>query len=375
MTAGPQTINGGDQLWGTLLSRAIQALQDGWIYDDSVNLATGAVTTRATWATNTTFTVSGDATGFYTASRRLKVVHAGGTTYCPITSSSYNGGTGLTTVTIGTQTSGPATMTAPISSVSVGFSDPTMTTGNDGAAPSGASYVTTAAESGLSAEKVLGTSVLMAGTLAGRPAASVAGYHYFATDDNGGTVYRDTGVAWNQITSGVTHASRHNAGGADAMAADQAAGTASLRTLGTGAAQAAAGNHSHPLTTASAFLTLDVTLSVAGIFFDGPSVSLAAGTWVVLIGGTIYRGLGPNNNWVMCLYDGSTTYVQGEFSDDGGSATSSQSNMLAAIVTLGGTTTLKLQVALDSSPGTLKAAQRLYSQGNFSTWIAALKVA
>lgn len=52
-----------------------------------------------------------------------------------------------------------------------------------------------------------------------------------------------------QITTGSVaaarlgaHASRHDAGGADAMAIDAAAGTGSLRTLGTGATQAAAGN-------------------------------------------------------------------------------------------------------------------------------------
>ena len=40
----------------------------------------------------------------------------------------------------------------------------------------------------------------------------------------------------------TAHAASHNAGGGDALAADAAAGTASLRTLGTGAQQAAAGN-------------------------------------------------------------------------------------------------------------------------------------
>jgi hypothetical protein len=42
------------------------------------------------------------------------------------------------------------------------------------------------------------------------------------------------------------HSMRHDAGGADAMAIDAAAATGSLRTIGTGAAQAAAGNHGHP---------------------------------------------------------------------------------------------------------------------------------
>ena len=39
------------------------------------------------------------------------------------------------------------------------------------------------------------------------------------------------------------HASRHEPGGADAMAVDAVAGTGSLRTLGSGSTQAAVGNH------------------------------------------------------------------------------------------------------------------------------------
>lgn len=41
------------------------------------------------------------------------------------------------------------------------------------------------------------------------------------------------------------HSTRHDAGGADAMTIDAAAGTGSLRTLGTGATQAAVGSHTH----------------------------------------------------------------------------------------------------------------------------------
>lgn len=42
------------------------------------------------------------------------------------------------------------------------------------------------------------------GTLAARPAASIAGRWYFATDVNGGTLYFDTGAAWTQVSPGVT---------------------------------------------------------------------------------------------------------------------------------------------------------------------------
>lgn len=46
------------------------------------------------------------------------------------------------------------------------------------------------------------------------------------------------------LTAPVSHASSHDAGGGDALAIDAAAATGSLRTLGTGAAQAAAGDDS-----------------------------------------------------------------------------------------------------------------------------------
>jgi len=42
-----------------------------------------------------------------------------------------------------------------------------------------------------------------------------------------------------------SHASRHKPSGADAMAVDAAVGVGSLRTLGSGALQIAAGNHTH----------------------------------------------------------------------------------------------------------------------------------
>ncbi len=45
--------------------------------------------------------------------------------------------------------------------------------------------------------------------------------------------------------SGLSHANRHQSGGADGMAIDAAVGTGSLRTLGAGSLQAAAGDHAH----------------------------------------------------------------------------------------------------------------------------------
>lgn len=103
--------------WATGAAQPFEALNEGFIKDQTLNTATGALTTNATFATATTFTVPGDATAFYVAGRRLRIVHAGGTTYCSVSSSAF--AAGVTTVTIGTITQGPATMTTPITSVAV----------------------------------------------------------------------------------------------------------------------------------------------------------------------------------------------------------------------------------------------------------------
>ncbi|MCJ2530808.1 MAG: hypothetical protein LN413_00605 [Candidatus Thermoplasmatota archaeon] len=64
-------------------------------------------------------------------------------------------------------------------------------------APAGASYVTMAAEGGLTNESVLGPDVIMADVIASRPAFATEGRLFYATDE--GIVYRDTGAAWVKV--------------------------------------------------------------------------------------------------------------------------------------------------------------------------------
>lgn len=73
----------------------------------------------------------------------------------------------------------------------------------DDSAWEGASYIVAEPEISLSNEKVLGTDIIMSGTLAVRPAASIAGRLYLATDDNGGTLYRDSSSVWQAVVGGV----------------------------------------------------------------------------------------------------------------------------------------------------------------------------
>jgi hypothetical protein len=61
--------------------------------------------------------------------------------------------------------------------------------------------------------------MLLRGTFASRPTAAAgnSGLYYFATDNNGGTVYQSTGSAWLQVAAGATHGATHSTGGPDAL--------------------------------------------------------------------------------------------------------------------------------------------------------------
>jgi hypothetical protein len=52
--------------------------------------------------------------------------------------------------------------------------------------------------------RTLGSHIVMAGLAADRPPAGKAGRLYFATDTNGGTLYRDSGTSWDQIAYQLT---------------------------------------------------------------------------------------------------------------------------------------------------------------------------
>lgn len=61
--------------------------------------------------------------------------------------------------------------------------------------------------SNLSERRIQGPDAVLAGTLAARPTAAVAGVSfYFATDTNGGTIYRSNGTTWAQAAAGATEA-------------------------------------------------------------------------------------------------------------------------------------------------------------------------
>lgn len=107
----------GDDAWQSFVDAVFDAADEGFFRDETGSNTTGALTTNATYASATTFTVTGDATTIYVVGRRIRIVHGGGTSFGRVLASSFSSPS--TTVTIGNVTSGPVTMTTPITSVAI----------------------------------------------------------------------------------------------------------------------------------------------------------------------------------------------------------------------------------------------------------------
>jgi hypothetical protein len=114
--------------------------------------------------------------------------------------------------------------------------------------------------------------VLRKGVFASRPSAASAksGCYYLATDT--GVLYLSDGTSW-----------------IDVSPRDSAAGTASLRTLGTGATQAAAGNHVHTGYGIVAGSSANVRTLYGKINSDGTRHSGSPGWTSVRSGVGVYR--------------------------------------------------------------------------------------
>lgn len=128
MAAGVPLPTATDIAWATLGDDYANAINDGFVKDETINTATGVMTCDATFASASTITFVGDVTATYVPGRRLRLVHGGGTTYCSVLQSVFSAGN--TTVTIVGVTSGPNSLTTPITSCSFSASFP-GSAGND----------------------------------------------------------------------------------------------------------------------------------------------------------------------------------------------------------------------------------------------------
>ena len=128
------------------------------------------------------------------------------------------------------------------------------------------------------------------------------------------------------------------------------------------------------LTNASAFLATDVAMAAANTWYDGPTVSLAAGTWLVMASATLGRTATTAGHYNIRISTGTTHYasVQQYHASVANNWAALSCN---AIVTLASTTTIKLQAAGSITSDVLKAATANNSSGNNATGLVAVRIA
>ena len=125
------------------------------------------------------------------------------------------------------------------------------------------------------------------------------------------------------------------------------------------------------LTSSTAYLSADVSMASANTFYDGPSLSLAAGTWLLL--GSVET---TTSGWVTAkLWDGTTvaSAVTGYQQTSGGGI----AFQIAAIVAPSATTTYKISAASQRTAGTMNATPANNGTGttNKGCYLLAIKIA
>lgn len=138
-----------------------------------------------------------------------------------------------------------------------------------------------------------------------------------------------------------------------------------------GGTEAEIGGAGGSLTSENDTLGGDVTLTNNDTWYNGASLSLAAGTWLV-IGVANVRGGSSAYGYVAKLWDGaSALYASSEVV-----GVYSQHLVVVAIITLVGTTTVYLSVATNAGAGgIIDANTQDVATGNVATQINAVKIA
>ena len=210
------------------------------------------------------------------------------------------------------------------------------------------------------------------GTHSAKPAAAAgnAGRYYWETDTT--TLWQSTGSAWTQLATlaaFVASGSSHAAG----LVPDPGSSAGSTHFLREDATWAVPAGGGGSLTTQTSYLGSDATWSNDSAWHDGPTITLAAGTWL-LTGFITGRTAGGSNGMSVKLWDGTTAFSSGLMAvieSDEGSIT------LAAVVTPSTSTTYRMAANTNGNGnGTICAAIAVYAAaGNTASGLVALQVA
>lgn len=115
-------------------------------------------------------------------------------------------------------------------------------------------------------------------------------------------------------------------------------------------------------------LAADVSISSTNTFFDGPSLSLAAGTYVLF--GSVHVATGGGGRFTAKLWDGTTSLAEGLSRISAGFE---DQIALNGYVVVASTATWKVSVA-GGATGTIRATAAANSSGNIASTLTALRL-
>ena len=138
---------------------------------------------------------------------------------------------------------------------------------------------------------------------------------------------------------------------------------------------AANGSGGGAISHAENFLTVDVQMPVSSTWYDGPGISLVAGTWLITGHISFWRTATTATIWFGRISDGTNHYASSQAYTP--SVSGSGANVaLTAVITLAGTTTIKLQgtTSAGATAALMKAATTANGSGNNATQITAIRL-
>jgi hypothetical protein len=159
---------------------------------------------------------------------------------------------------------------------------------------------------------------------------------------------------------------------------------ASIKALVTGAtgaqgAQGPQGAAGTSVTASSSSLTADVTMTTAGTWYNGPSVTLQSGTYLIIGQATVASPTNTAHRFTSRISNESTTYyveAQQSTAAAGGSVRATATATMVTTVTLGAQTNLRIEATSTQNTCLLKAeATDNSSLADRATSIIAVKIA
>jgi hypothetical protein len=128
------------------------------------------------------------------------------------------------------------------------------------------------------------------------------------------------------------------------------------------------------ITSATATLSGTVTLTTTGTWYDGPSVTLSAGTWLITAHASFSRTTATATTWEARVYDGTTQLASGNATTTA-LANSATGISMQAVVVVTGTPTVKLQATTNAGAAACLMRDTTFVNGMAgATIISAVKI-